>query len=175
MAFFIIFTVSSELKSQEPFQSGNVTKNKILSGLLFEKTGEVLTDPEELLKKALPKKDNLILYFRDYPDGSEISNPEELGIRLWKETWTPAGKNHPYGFMVATVPFQNFQKILELPVVIKADVAGRIYREQNNDAARSIKAPMVWDTGYTGKGVIIGILDSGIDTSYKWTELPSVF
>ena len=45
----------------------------------------------------------------------------------------------------------------------------------NNNASMSSNSQMAWVQGYTGKGVKICILDSGIDTTYKGSDLPASF
>ena len=50
------------------------------------------------------EKVGVVIYFEDYPSGTEISELEALGISCFVNTWTPPLENHPYGFILAKIP-----------------------------------------------------------------------
>jgi hypothetical protein len=159
-----------ELSSLPDFQ-----KNKIRSGLLVDKA----IQKRDLLKSGSLAPNmatvTVIIYFDGYPDNNQLKELEKLGIEIFKDTWTPPVGNHPLGFMVARLPASNLEAALELPFVKQMDSAERRNQAMNNNAVRSVKANLIWETGFRGDGVKIGILDSGIDTSYAGTDLPENF
>jgi minor extracellular serine protease Vpr len=153
----------------------NEAGNKILSGKLFEKISELQNEPGNSLKNTGGKNLSVILYFSEYPSAEQIQTLENLNVKCFWETWTPPLENHKYGFLIASVPVENLPDILDLPLIKKMDTAERSNTVLNNTAIQSIKALMVWEKGITGKGVKIGILDSGVDFTYEGTDLPSSF
>lgn len=163
------------LKAREVNHLTGDAKGKVLSGLLFENIDNLIDKSLDPFKKANPKILKVILYFSEYPSTEQVDELERYCACLYRETWTPPLENHPYGFMLVAVPLTNLQEIFDLPVVKRVDSAGRGRRELNNDAARSIRAPLVWANDLTGKGITIGILDSGLDTTYAGTDLPDTF
>ncbi len=95
-------------------------------------------------------------------------------ICYW-ETWTPPMKNHPYGFVLAELPVEKFEVTLSKNFVKKMDTAEYEAQPQNNKGNQSIRAPEVWNTGFDGSGVKVGVLDSGLDSYYKGSDLPSSY
>ncbi len=55
------------------------------------------------------------------------------------------------------------------------DTAEYEAQPQNNKGNQSIRAPEVWNTGFDGSGVKVGVLDSGLDSYYKGSDLPSSY
>jgi serine protease AprX len=67
--------------------------------------------------------------------------------------------------MAISIPDGAADKLKELKNVkyIEKDITFHASLEQ---ATNIVGAPQVWDTGYTGKGVKVALVDSGIDTSH---------
>jgi subtilisin family serine protease len=149
-------------------------ESKILSGKLYEsiRNAEKTSDH---LKSANVFVNSVIIYFDSYPSTEQIQELENLGVSLYFNTWTPPLENHPFGFMVASIPMNNIQKIIELSSVKKIDSGERTNKALNNTASLCINAQMAWSKGYKGKGKKICILDSGIDITYAGSDLPSSF
>jgi subtilisin family serine protease len=150
-------------------------ESKILSGKLIESIQNVENLTSGNLKSARNSTCSIILYFKDFPSPTQIQELENLGVTLYFNTWTPPLENHPLGFLIANVPVNNILKVLKLSSVKKMDTGERSNKALNNTASLCINAQMAWSKGYTGKGKKICILDSGIDTTYKGTDLPLTF
>ncbi len=161
------------LKQNQYIQVPANLSNKILSGKLIEKLSEkkALYENKKIQKKDYQSR--VILYFEKYPTTSQVTQLENLGLNCFWELWTPPLENHPLGFVIADMPVDNFEKTLSLSFIKKMDTAEYVDYPHNNNGTQSIKAPAVWDMGYDGGGIKIGILDSGLDSYYKGTDLPS--
>ncbi len=71
-----------------------------------------------------------------------------------------------YNGIAASVPLGKLAAVAAIPAVTGLHPA-RIFERDNTAGAQYIGAPTVWqDTGRTGKGVKIGIIDSGIDYTH---------
>jgi subtilisin family serine protease len=173
-ALFLVAFVTS-VYSQNPTSSVSTINEKILSGRLFEKINTIEKLSSTKLKSSIVAESKVFLYFSEYPSDDQIKLLESYGVKLMKETWTPPLENHPFGFIAATVPDINLQKVIAISSLRKIDTAERNTHAMNNTASQMVGASMVWETGYTGKGVKVGVLDSGIDTTYAGTDLPAPF
>jgi subtilisin family serine protease len=173
-ALFLVAFVTS-VYSQNPTSSVSTINEKILSGRLFEKINTIEKLSSTKLKSSIVAESKVFLYFSEYPSDDQIKLLETYGVKLMKETWTPPLENHPFGFIAATVPDINLQKVISISALRKIDTAERNTHAMNNTASQMVGASMVWETGYTGKGVKVGVLDSGIDTTYAGTDLPATF
>ncbi len=65
--------------------------------------------------------------------------------------------------------------MLSLPFVIRVDTAERECYPLNNNGYKAIRADNVWTQGWTGSGVKVAILDSGLDTDPVNFDLPVSF
>ena len=160
---------------QNTYNPGEKSRSKILSGKLFEELGNLEKTPGSLLKSGRIMNTTVSFYFNDYPSSEEITILENLGVTLYKETWTPPLQNHPTGFMIGSVPVQKIPELVELQFIIKIGSAAHGYSALNNNASQSVRAQTAWMQGYSGKGVKIAVLDSGIDTTYAGSDLPASF
>ena len=163
------------LKKQDLVQISKSVQDKILSGLLIEKVSEKQIMLNQALDKSGSLNTKVILYLPEYPSGQELQALNQLGIEYFMDTWTPPLTNHKYGYMIATLPVEKFNDALSLQFIKKMDTAERISTALNNNATQSVKANLVWDAGYEGSNIKIGILDSGIDLGYAGTDLPASF
>jgi subtilisin family serine protease len=169
------FMCINGVSAQRTSSSLNAVKDKILSGSLFEKINNIEKLSSSKLKDRIVSQSKVFLYFSDYPSADQIKLLESYGVKLMPETWTPPLENHPFGFIAATVPDINLQKVTAISTLRKIDTAERNSHAMNNTASQMVGASMVWETGYTGEGVKVGVLDSGIDTTYAGTDLPATF
>lgn len=170
-----LFPFIIRVSAQNTSSSVNTVNDKVLSGSLFEKINTI----EKLLstkqKSSIVSETKVFLYFSEYPTADQIKLLESYGVKLMRETWTPPLENHPFGFIAATVPDINLQKVMAISALKKIDTAERNSHTMNNTASQMVGASGVWETGYTGKGIKVGVLDSGIDTTYAGTDLPATF
>ncbi|MBN2772698.1 MAG: S8 family serine peptidase, partial [Prolixibacteraceae bacterium] len=150
-------------------------QDKILSGKLIEKVYRKQAFLKSGSIKKSDQKTDVVIYFSSFPNENQKKQLSDLGITCYYETWTPPVGSHPYGFIIASLPVNKLNTALALPFIKKMDTAEKTFKALNNNATRSVRANMVWSSGYKGKGVKIGILDSGIDISYAGTDLPENF
>ncbi|MCK4359900.1 MAG: S8 family peptidase [Candidatus Cloacimonetes bacterium] len=150
-------------------------KTKIASGFLVRN----ISEKKYLFKKGLVGDDienaMVYLYFSVYPASNIIENLEEMGIDCYLETWTPPLDNHPYGFFLAKLPVEKFLDILNVSSLKRIDSAEYKYYPKNNRAYKAINADDVWTSGWDGTGVKVAVLDSGLDSFYDGTDMPSSY
>ncbi|HVO74764.1 MAG TPA: S8/S53 family peptidase [Ignavibacteriaceae bacterium] len=137
-------------------------KSKSISSL--EKTNS--TDSSNFLELAL--------YTSQYPSAAETSQLSSYGIINICESWIPPNENDSLGFFIAKIPMNQFLNVLSLEFIKRVETVEELSFPQNNEAVKRIKANMVWQKGFTGKGIKIAVLDSGLDTNFVGIELPSV-
>ena len=178
--FFFLLTLSisiiaqhfSGIKQGEIVEIKQELKQKVLSGHLYEQ----VSVKQKMLKSAsidVVEPIPVILYFDGEPSKREIEKLENEGIRIYRDTWTPAIGAHKYGFFCASLPVSSFEAALSFSFVKQMAYGGHVAQAHNNTGTGLIRAQDIWSLGYKGKGVKIGILDSGIDTSYAGTEFPA--
>ena len=148
-------------------------QGKIASGKLFEEVSGKLSLAREGLLKPADAATPVILYFDARPTADRLAALENLGIRCYWETWTPPLEGHPLGFVVADLPVQNFVNTLGLDFVRRMGTARARRVPKNNLVARSIHADSAWAHGWTGSGVKVAILDSGLDNDPTNPDLPA--
>jgi subtilisin family serine protease len=158
----------SELVAVPPELSG-----KIESGRLIEVVSRKMAGVTDGLMKAADAGTSVLLYFSERPSGDKLAALESLGVRCYWETWTPPLEGHPLGFVVATMPAGNFLHALGLDFVVRMGTAEMRHLPRNNTAAKSIRADSAWAKGWTGSGVKVAILDSGLDTDPANPDLPA--
>jgi len=179
----IVILVSFQIFAQQrilvPYSSESIIESELIHKIA---SGEVLEQIKEkkYLKQLNPgiedeKLDNIILtiYFDEKPDLSKLNRIENIGVELFPESWIPAMQNHPYGFMIAKVPIDNVNTLLNENFVIKIGSAETLLEPNNNQGTTSIKANLLWTEGYTGTGVKVAVLDSGLDTEPINSDLPA--
>jgi subtilisin family serine protease len=104
-----------------------------------------------------------ILYRADALDNVlEISNTNNILAREITITNTASGGYNPnsgYGLINASAAVAK--AIGEKPFVDVPDLGG------NNWGADLVKAPETWAKGYTGQGVVVAVLDTGVDYNHQ--------
>ena len=145
---------------------------KLASGRLVVHLAEKLAGQGKGNQTAATQTMRVIVYQKEYPTPDQIQSMTALGMNCLVQTWTPPADNHPLGFFLAEVPCTRIVDVLSLDHVVKLGTAEGVNVPKNNVAAQKIRATAAWSRGWTGKGVKVGILDSGIDTTYKGSELP---
>ena len=148
-------------------------QSKLFSGLLLK---NVIEKNKSFLNNEISKDEaaeNIIIYYKQKPTNKEISELLEIGIKPYINTWTPPLANHPYGFIIATMPTDKFLSLLSIESVIKVSTAEHQHYSNNNYSTSQIKANNVWAQGFTGTGVKVAILDSGLDSFYEGSDLPN--
>jgi subtilisin family serine protease len=115
----------------------------------------------------------LTIHSIEKPSFDKINQLESTGIHTFPQTWIPPLNNHPYGFMLVKVPIEEINNLLRYDFIIKVQSAENSFETNNNQATTSIKANLVWNMGYTGTGVKVAVLDSGLDTEPVNADLPA--
>lgn len=116
-----------------------------------------------------------VVYMPALPSAAQLEDLARAGVVCYTGTWTPPMPNHPNGFLLAEFPVTRINDVLTLDCVSKLGSAEGVCRPNNNVAAATIRAAAVWSAGWTGKGVKVGVLDSGIDTTFHGSEFPPCF
>jgi hypothetical protein len=109
-ALFLILFINWVYAQNSP-SSVSTIYDKVLSGRLFEKINTIEKLSSTKLKSSIVAESKVFLYFSEYPSDDQIKLLETYGVKLMKETWTPPLENHPFGFIAATVPDINLQKV----------------------------------------------------------------
>ncbi|MBE0643171.1 MAG: S8 family serine peptidase, partial [Bacteroidetes bacterium] len=112
------------------------------------------------------------VYMDAQPTAAQLAQLQELGVRVYPGYWTPPAENHPHGFFLADMPAARLPELIAVPWIQRLGDAGAQSYPANNEAARVIGADRAWMGGLTGKGVRVGILDSGIDLTPPQPDLP---
>ena len=150
-------------------------EDKIGSGELIRNVSE-----NQLLLKRNPTNSSsdkfmqVVIYLDQYPSIAELDSFRSLGLNYIENSWTPPVYDHPFGFILADLNTINFIDVLALDFVKRIDSAEQLSLPQNNEADRIVNADDVWLQGWTGEGVKVAVLDSGLDTEPLNPDLPSI-
>ncbi|HEX7573758.1 MAG TPA: S8/S53 family peptidase [Bacteroidota bacterium] len=147
---------------------------KIESGRLIGEVSKKMVRVRSGLMKTADAAATVLLYFNERPSGDRLAALRDLGVRCYWETWTPPLEGHPLGFVVATLPVASFINTLGLDFVTRMGTAEARHAPRNNLAVRSIRADSAWSKGWTGSGIKVAVLDSGLDTDPANPDLPAV-
>ncbi len=102
-----------------------------------------------------------------------IASLKEIGVIVHEDSWIPPLKNHPTGYVTASMPVDRLYDLAAKTFVVRLETAEQMLQPNNNLGAKSIRASKVWaDYGYDGSGVKIAILDSGLDTTHADIPAP---
>ena len=124
-----------------------------------------------------PETDTQLVYLhlKKKLSASKIKSLKKIGVIAYEDSWIPPLKNHPTGYVIASMPVDRLYTLARKAFVVRLDTAERAVLPKNDEAAKSIKAESVWnDYGYDGSGVRIAVLDSGLDTTHKDIPTPTV-
>jgi len=184
LTLFLLFTgfafqITAQQKILVPYSSESIIESELVSKITSSEIFEQLRE-KKYLKQLNPgiedeKLDNIILtiYFDEKPAPSEFNRIENIGVELFPESWIPAMQNHPYGFMIAKVPVDKVNILLAENSVVKIGSAETLLEPNNNQGTTSVKANLLWTEGFTGTGVKVAVLDSGLDTEPINSDLPT--
>lgn len=169
-----LFGQYSVLTELNQFESLNPThKSKIISGILIK---NVIEKNKKLIEKTITKeeaKEIIGIYYREKPTISQLEELKNIGVIPYINTWTPPLNNHPFGFIMAELPTEKFFNLVVLESVQKVTTLEHQHHPNNNYATSQIGANNIWSQSYTGTGVKIAVLDSGLDSFYEGTDLPT--
>src|SRR3989304_8242767 len=142
---------------------------KIGSGELIKR----ISEKRSIIGDQLASENiEVVIYSSEYPTQEILSGLMEKGISIKANAWIPPVSKHPYGFFITQVPANKIIDLLSSDFVKRIDIAEEISYPQNNQASKLVNADKVWLKGWTGNGVKVAVLDSGLDTNFVGTELP---
>ena len=181
LLFFFAIAIYSQEKILVPSENIITVRSEFESKVA---SSEVFRLLNEKAQRKLQKTNNvsedlntvlLNLYFEEKPSFDKIQILENSGIKVYPNTWIPPLENHPLGFLIAKVPIDKVDTLLSNSFVLKISSAETVFEPNTNTADNSIRANLVWNQGYTGTGVKIAMLDSGLDTDPTNPDLPLTF
>jgi subtilisin family serine protease len=175
----IAFQIVAQQKVLVPYSDESVIEMELVSKVASSEVFEQIREKKHL-KQLNPTIQNekvdyifLTVYFAEKPSEGELAQIENTGVEFFVESWIPPMQNHPYGFIIAKVPVDKVNTLLTESSVIKVGSAETISEPNNNRGTASIKANLLWNEGFTGNGVKVAVLDSGLDTEPLNSDLPS--
>lgn len=126
-----------------------------------EKTSLQATEPTALAQIATELTQRLDLHLDAPEPGANVliqttddaAALEALGIAV---------QSRVEDIATAYIPFARLPEVAALPSVIAIE-ASHILHPYDNISVPETGAPQVWNRGTTGRGVIVGVIDSGID------------
>ena len=116
----------------------------------------------------------VFIHLKEKLSPSKVAELKKIGVIVHEDSWIPPLKNHPTGYVIASMPVDRLYDLAEKPFVVKLETAEQKLEPKNDEAAMSIHADSVWNSGYNGSGVKIAVLDSGLDTTHKDIPTPIV-
>ncbi len=153
----------------------SLNEKKILSGRLIENISRKNKLSQNAINSSEVMKESVVIYMSEYPTNEQIAQLESKNIDCYLEVWTPPIENHPYGFFIAAMPVTQLNEVLSFAFIKKMDTAEYESYPQNNSGVIAINADDVWLNGYSGTGIKIAVLDSGLDYAYDGTDIPATY
>lgn len=145
-----------KLKTRYLAQAGNMSQGQVaLPGGDIQASGDLTQLNHE----------KVFLRFSQRPTPAQLSELSLLGVTAYPDSWIPPAGNHPTGFILADMPVDKLDALAAKNYVVSMDTAERVLHLQNDQARAAMGVASVWSGGYTGAGVTVAVLDSGIDTS----------
>lgn len=145
-----------KLKTRYLAQAGNMSQGQVaLPGADIQAAGDLTQLNHE----------KVFLRFSRQPTPAQLSELSLLGVTAYPDSWIPPAGNHPTGFILADMPVDKLDALAAKNYVVGMDTAEHVLHLQNDQAQAAMGVASVWSGGYTGAGVTVAVLDSGIDTS----------
>ena len=109
------------------------------------------------------RDDNTISVIVDFDHQPIIEDQYMLENEVGFETQF---RYHLIDSIAGTIPIDNIIQLSKLPGVVMVELDGML-TIQMNEVNEVHGIPMIWeDTGYTGEGSVVSIIDTGIDSSH---------
>jgi subtilisin family serine protease len=114
----------------------------------------------------------IFIHLAQEPTAEQLKELEALGIIPYPDSWIPPVGEFPTGFIVAQMPVDKLGALAGKDYIAQLDTAEQLLEPQNDLAATGINADDVWGSGYTGDGVRVAVLDSGLDAAHPDIPAP---
>ena len=163
------------LNRDEIIQIPEEFRNKIECGYLIRNISSKMQQLNDGVRNDKTEFAQVILYFTEYPSTAIISKLKDKGVKCYLDSWVPPLKNHPNGFIIASIPTESFIEVLSTEAIVRVASAEKKLYAQNNSGYAAINANDVWTAGWDGTGVEVAVLDSGLDSFYDGTDIPSTY
>ncbi len=125
------------------------------------------------IKTAEIDKQLVYIHVKRKLNSTNIASLKKIGITVYEDSWIHPLKNHPTGYVTASMPIDRLYDVARKPFIIRLETAEKVLLPKNDEAAKSIHADNVWESyGYDGAGLRIAVLDSGLDTTHKDIPTP---
>jgi minor extracellular protease Epr len=132
------------------YQSKSGQNPMVMNVTIDENSGEVLSVTEE---------DRVIVLFKEKVNVEAITDLKGQVIGLAEEI----------PMVAATVPKDEIGKLAEnySVIAVEDDQVLSIHQQTTDWGIEKVKAPTSWNSGFTGKGIKVAVIDSGIDTAHQ--------
>jgi len=114
---------------------------------------------------TLANQEEVFLHFAQKPSSSQLNDLTALGVTVYPNTWIPPVGAFTTGFVLADMPINELSTLAAESYIVTMDTAEQSLSPQNDQAEAAMNVAPVWQSGDTGAGVTVAVLDSGIDTS----------
>jgi len=118
-----------------------------------------------------PNRQRLFVYLDAEPDSLLLQELQAMGLTPHPETWIPPVGVHATGVMLADAPTEQVSALAAVESIARLETAEQVMHANNDRAATYSGVDYVRGLGYTGAGVRIAILDSGLDLTHP--DIPS--
>ncbi|MDP8200697.1 MAG: S8 family serine peptidase [Candidatus Tenebribacter burtonii] len=163
------------LNEEEIIQIPDEFQSKIDSGFLIRNISNKIQQLNNGVRNDETEYAKVILYFAEYPSNEIINTLENQGVECYLDSWVPPLENHPNGFIIASIPTECFLDVLSEREIVRIASGEKKSYPQNNRGYAAINADDVWTAGWDGTGVKVAVLDSGLDSYYDGTDMPSSY
>ncbi len=144
-------------------------------GLRVKTKGANLLQPAGVMRSAAPAdrgavaegsdmgQEKVYIYFAERPAAGQLAELTGLGVTVYPDSWIPPVGGHPSGFLLASMPVDKLDALASKDYVARLDTAEQLMEPQNDLGRAAMNVGTVWSSVYTGAGVRVAILDSGLD------------
>ncbi|MBI4333540.1 MAG: S8 family serine peptidase [Chloroflexi bacterium] len=112
-------------------------------------------------------RQGLFLHMKEFPTPARQAELRALGAILYPGSWIPPVGRHATGFMYAEAAVDRIQGLAARDYVSFMETAEARSKPKNDLSAGAMNVNYVWNNlGYTGAGIKVAVLDSGLDVGH---------